>query len=87
MNKVQWRFCFCFDVFVHMQSIQKSLLDMRQLFMNDRLPFEKPELVESEAVEKILSQLSNKDVYVCVLGRYNVGKSTLINALLSAEWV
>ena len=53
--------------------------------MNDRLPFEKQELVESEVVEKILNQLSDKEVYVCVLGRYNVGKSTLINALLSAE--
>ena len=60
---------------------------MRQLFMNDRLPFEKPELVESEAVKKILNQLSDKEVYVRVLGRNNVGKSTLINALLSAEWV
>ena len=58
---------------------------MRQLFVNDRLPFEKPELVESEAVEKIFKQLSNNEVYVCVLGRYNVGKSTLINALLFAE--
>ena len=58
---------------------------MRQLFKNDRLPFEKPVLVESEAVEKILNQLSDKEVYVCVLGRSNVGKSTLINALLSAE--
>ena len=58
---------------------------MRQLFMNDRLPFEKPELVDCEAVEKIFKQLFNNEVDMCVLGRYKMGKSTIINALLSTE--
>lgn len=44
-----------------------------------------PELVDSEAVEKVLKQLTDREVFVCVLGRYNVGKSTLINSVLSAE--
>ena len=38
---------------------------MRELFVNHRLPFEKPELVDSEAAVKIFKQLSNKEVQVC----------------------
>ena len=53
--------------------------------MEDEWTAEKPKLVEPEALEKVFKQLSDKEVYVCVLGRYNVGKSTLINTLLSAE--
>lgn len=58
---------------------------MRERFINDEMPFKQPELVELEVVEKVVKQLSNREAFVCVLGRYNVGKTTLINALLSAE--
>ena len=53
--------------------------------MEDEMPFKQPELVELEVVEKVLKQLSDREAFVCVLGRYNVGKTTLINALLSAK--
>ncbi|XP_019849712.1 PREDICTED: uncharacterized protein LOC109580696 [Amphimedon queenslandica] len=39
----------------------------------------------NDAIEKVLRQLVDKRVYICVLGRYNVGKTTLINALLRNE--
>lgn len=48
---------------------------------------------DKQAVEKLLKQLeagSSSEGHracLCVLGRYNVGKSTLLNALLSARWV
>ena len=58
---------------------------MREEFMEDEMPFKQPELVELEVVEKVLKQLSDREAFVCVLGRYNVGKTTLINALLSAK--
>lgn len=42
-------------------------------------------LFPPEAREKIMQQLVNNTLYMCVFGRYNVGKSTMINALLSSE--
>ena len=52
----------------------------------ERLPScENPVLADSKEVEMVLRQLTEKEVYLCVLGRYNVGKTTLINALLYAE--
>ena len=49
--------------------------------------------VDNQAVDKLLKQLEGgssckgRSASLCVLGRYNVGKTTLINALLSARWV
>lgn len=35
------------------------------------------------ALEKVLNQLVNGEVHICVIGRTNAGKSTVINALLN----
>ena len=47
-------------------------------------------IIDAEMRDKVLSQLTGKDcvgpcAYLCTLGRYNVGKTLLINALLSAK--
>ena len=47
-------------------------------------------IIDAELRDKVLGQLKGKDcvgqcAYLCTLGRYNVGKTMLINALLSAE--
>ena len=47
-------------------------------------------IIDAEVRDKVLSQLTGKDyvgpcAYLCTLGRYNVGKTLLINALLSAQ--
>ena len=67
------------------QNALQRLRHISQLFARDKWPYDKPALVDTKAVGKVLRQLTRKEVYLCVLGRYNVGKSTLINALLRAE--
>ena len=47
--------------------------------------FDVPNFVHDEAVLKVEQQLLNSSVYICVLGRYNVGKTTLINAIIGEE--
>ena len=39
-------------------------------------------LLNQRAFEKVLNQLTKGEVHICVLGRSNVGKSTIVNALL-----
>ena len=39
-------------------------------------------LRDNEEVQEIQKQLRNKEIIMCVFGRHNCGKSTLLNTLL-----
>ena len=43
------------------------------------------DITDSEALDKLSRQLKGMSVFICTGGRYNTGKSTLINALLREE--
>ena len=47
--------------------------------------FDIPDFVQYDALLKVEQQLLNSRVYICVVGRYNVGKTTVINALIGEE--
>ena len=44
------------------------------------------EIVNPKEVKKIMEQVNMKAAFICVTGRYNAGKSTLINALLGSKY-
>ena len=55
------------------------------MIAEDQELFDAPYIIDSKALQRIQMQLTNRSVYMCVLGRYNAGKSTIINALLHEE--
>ena len=67
--------------------MQHILMELKQI--NDELSYEidVATVVDAQALDKVLAQLSQKAVYICVCGCYNAGKSTLINALLRSQYV
>ena len=80
----------CINIYF-IQHVFKSLLEKQaKLWGSDRQLLSEG---DKQAVSKLLEQLEGESscegrtAYLCVLGRYNVGKSTLLNALLSARWV
>lgn len=59
---------------------------------SERWQLDQPKpIIDPEVKNKVLNQLTGSEyvggpcAYLCTLGRYNVGKTLLINALLSAE--
>ena len=42
-------------------------------------------IIDTAALGRIKEQLNHKAVYICVVGKYNSGKTTFINALLGKE--
>ena len=64
-----------------------KLKDANTLFdeYQEELETDSRPLVDLAAVERIEKQLKDHSVYVCFLGRYNSGKTTLINAMLGIE--
>ena len=55
------------------------------MIIEDQELFDAPYIIDSRALQRIQMQLTDRSVYICVLGRYNAGKSTIINALLNEE--
>ena len=80
-----------------MQHVFKSLLEKQTKVQNRRASRGSNRQLlnedDKQTVEKLCKQLEGGDsceglkAWICVLGRYNVGKSTLLNALLSARFV
>ena len=42
-------------------------------------------IIDTAALGRIKEQLNHTTVYVCIIGKYNSGKTTFINALLGKE--
>ena len=74
-----------------MQHVFTSLTK-KQVALCEKLPQGRDIVItDQQAMSKLLNQVVGEGVikgprvHICVLGRYNVGKSTLLNALLSSE--
>ena len=68
-----------------LQNILMRLEQINQMIIKDQELFDAPYIIDSKALQRIQKQLTDRSVYICVLGRYNAGKSTIINALLNEE--
>lgn len=71
--------------FYLLQRILSRLKSILSFVDEQKLSEDMPEFISYNALVKVEQQLHDCSVYICVVGRYNAGKTTVINALLGNE--